>query len=123
MLEDICKTLGMSLVQWEGGWHLFSAPYLHKTTKQYLDFPDVDLAPHAWRYTWNISQGAQESAYEQVPTDLEYEDFAAPQQGLVKTFSLPYKGVKITHEKSPSDILIGYYEPRDAEVLGQRIPA
>lgn len=118
VLEDICKALGMNIVQWEGGWHLFSAPYLHKTTKQYLDFPDVDAAPHAWRYTWNITDGAQESAYEQVPTDIEYEDFAAPQQGLVKTFALPYKGVKLTHEKTPSDILIGYYEPKDREVSG-----
>ena len=109
VLEDICKALGMSIVQWEGGWHLFSAPYLHKTTKQYLEFPDVDVAPHAWRYTWNITDGAQESAYEQVDTTLEYEDFAAPKAGLVKTFSLPYKGVMLTHEKSPSDVLVGYF--------------
>ena len=107
VLEDICKTLGMSITQWEGGWHLFSTPYLHKTTNLYLAFPDAANAPYAWRYTWNITDGAQENTYEQVSTSQEYEDFAAPRAGLVKTFSLPYKGVKLSHEKTPSDVIYG----------------
>lgn len=124
VIEDICKTLGMTLTHWNGGYHLFNRNYLTKSSKHYTDFPDVDMAPHAWRwrpadlsprYADVISDdGLHGTAvpvrYEQVHIDGEYEDYAAPADGMVKKLAMPYRGVQLEHYKSPSDILYGKHQ-------------
>lgn len=124
VLEDICKALGMTLTQWEGGWHLFSRPYLFKTTGSYLSYGvdnvDADeLAPKRRRWVYEEANGLVENIYEDVDVTLEFEDFAAPKDGMVKTYAIPFRGVQMTHERAPSDIIYGVYTNPDSESFGQ----
>ena len=109
VLEDICKTMGMVFTHWEGGYHLFSPAYLQKATINYAAVPDPASLPHAWRWTWNYTDGLRENTYESVNIDREMEDYAAPADGMTKSFTMPYGGVKLVHEKSPSDVIVGVY--------------
>ena len=124
VLEDICKVLGMTITQWEGGWHLFSRPYLFKTTRDYLsygiDSVDSDeLLPNRRRWVYEEANGLVENVYENVDVALEFEDFAAPKEGMVKTYAIPYRGVRMTHERAPSDVIFGVYTNPDSLSFGQ----
>ena len=38
---------------------------------------------------------------------------------MVKTYAIPFRGVKMTHERAPSDIVYGVYTNPDATSFGQ----
>lgn len=123
VIEDLCKTLGMVLTQWEGGWHLFNPTYLTKATNLYSLTNDSTLAPMVRRWTFNITDGLQEDIYEAVNIDLELEDYAAPSSGMTKSYTLPYRTVQLVHEKSPSDILYQSYSSASGSLSAHKLSA
>ena len=113
VLEDICKTLGMVITQWEGGWHLFSPTYLAQATALFQSTNDSTLAPTVQQHQYTDAAGMTFRASRQVAIDEELEDYAAPQEGMTKSFLLPFRTVKMTHERSSSDVLYGTWSSNE----------
>ena len=113
VLEDICKTLGMVITQWEGGWHLFSPTYLAQATALFQSTNDTTLAPIALQHQYTDAAGMTFRSSRQVDIDEELEDYAAPQAGMTKSFLLPFRTVKMSHERSSSDVLYGTWNSNE----------
>ena len=73
VLEDICKTLGMVITQWEGGWHLFSPTYLAQATALFQSTNDTTLAPVALLHQYTDANGMTHRSSRQVDIDEELE--------------------------------------------------
>ena len=118
VIEDICKTIGCTLM-WSGqGWALFNRTAFHhfkdqetalKTNRHFVQWEGTSLKEETTLdiygdYAVDLSLRSQASSDVFLPT--RDDDFVYTVDGATESRTLPLRGTVLTHEDSPADWII-----------------